>query len=219
MNFNNNDAAVLKNIILHRRDVRGNNFLPTAISEEITDRLLFAFEHAPSVGYSQPWQVILIRNNETKQAVKEIFEKENIDAVTQFPDEKAAAYTTLKLEGIMEAPVNMAVFYTPPESAVLGQTSMKEVGLYSVVCGIQNLWLMARALNIGVGWVSILHEEKVKQLLQVPRYFKLIAYLCIGYVNEFYEKPELEITGWANRKNRDHFIHQETFNRKKHAST
>lgn len=122
----------------------------------------------------------------------------------------------MKLEGITEAPVNIAVFYTPNDEPVLGQTSMKETGMYSVICGIQNMWLMARSLNIGMGWVSILNEEKVKQVLNMPMTFQLIGYLCIGYVKEFGNVPELEIVGRETRKKRTDFIHHEIFNDRGH---
>lgn len=216
MHFNDKDAELLKNIIVHRRDVRGNQFLPDPVSDEILNKLLFAFEHSPSVGYSQPWQIIIIRENGIKQNIKEIFESENQSASIKFAGERFERYRQLKLEGIVEAPVNIAVFYTPSEKPVLGQTSMKDVGIYSVICGIQNMWLMARSLNIGMGWVSILDEEKVKQTLQVPQELLLIGYLCIGYVKEFGDMPELEILGWESKKRRTDFIHHEVFNGRKH---
>ncbi|MBN8719119.1 MAG: 5,6-dimethylbenzimidazole synthase [Sediminibacterium magnilacihabitans] len=211
MQFNITDTEILRNIILHRRDVRGNRFLSTPVSSAVMDQLLFAFEHAPSVGYSQPWQLIVIEKEATKQAVKNIFTESNDHEHVRFDSDKASQYKRLKLEGIVEAPVNIAVFYTPPRQPVLGQTMMPEVGLYSVVCGIQNMWLMARSLNVGMGWVSILEPEKIKEVLHVPSHLQLVAYLCIGYVSKFDELPELELLGWERRKNQAEFIHHETF--------
>ena len=196
MQFNITDTEILRNIILHRRDVRGNRFLSTPVSSAVMDQLLFAFEHAPSVGYSQPWQLIVIEKEATKQAVKNIFTESNDHEHVRFDSDKASQYKRLKLEGIVEAPVNIAVFYTPPRQPVLGQTMM---------------WLMARSLNVGMGWVSILEPEKIKEVLHVPSHLQLVAYLCIGYVSKFDELPELELLGWERRKNQAEFIHHETF--------
>lgn len=212
MKFSEHDSQILKNIITHRRDVRGNQFLSTPIPDDLLNKLLYSFEHAPSVGYSQPWQIIIIANQIIKQKVKDIFNSENMNAAKKFSGERSEQYQQLKLEGITEAPINIAVFYKPSNTPILGQTSCKEVGVYSVVCGIQNMWLMARSLNVGMGWVSILDEEKVKQVLLVPSELQLVAYLCIGYVQEFKDAPELETLGWETRKNRAQYIHNDFFN-------
>ncbi|MGB1311771.1 MAG: 5,6-dimethylbenzimidazole synthase [Leucothrix sp.] len=196
--FNQQDSQVLEDIILHRRDVRGNRFTQEPVSDEMVERLLNAAIHAPSVGYSQPWRFVVIRDEQTKQAIRRTYEVENAKAGEVFSDKPL--YQRLKLEGITESPVNIAVFYEPSEQPVLGQTSMPEVGLYSVVCAVQNMWLMARAENIGVGWVSILDEAQVKATLNAPEGLQLVAYLCVGYVTEFLDKPELEILQWDKRK-------------------
>jgi len=198
--FTEQEASVLEEIIFNRRDVRGNRFLSKAVNEEILDKLVSAAVHAPSVGFSQPWEFVIIRDAGVKSRIKDCFTEENDRAKDLFNAEKHEQYTRLKLEGITEAPVNMAVFYVPSPEPVLGQTSMKEVGLYSVVCAIQNIWLMARALNIGVGWVSILNPDKVKSILNAPEQHQLIAYLCIGHVDKFLTSPELEQLQWERRK-------------------
>lgn len=197
--FTEQDAALLEEFILHRRDVRGNRFLDKVVEDEVIERLLFAALNAPSVGFSQPWEFVIVKDPFIKAQVKQTFSEENEKATDHFKEE----YTRLKLEGIIEAPVNIAVFYKPSVAPVLGQTSMEEVGLYSVVCAIQNMWLMARALNIGMGWVSILNPDKVKQILHAPEGNKLVAWLCIGYVDKFFTQPELEILQWEKRKERD----------------
>jgi nicotinate-nucleotide--dimethylbenzimidazole phosphoribosyltransferase len=198
--FNAAEVKVLEEIILHRRDVRGNRFKQDPISDEVLEKILLAAVHGPSVGFSQPWEFVVIRDPETKLRVRKSFNEENSQATHLFEKEKALKYAGLKLEGILESPLNLAVFYKPSRVAVLGQTSMKEVGLYSVVCAIQNMWLMARALNVGIGWVSILDPKKVKTILQAPDENQLVAYLCLGYVHEFTDKPELEILEWEKRK-------------------
>ncbi|MGB1011485.1 MAG: 5,6-dimethylbenzimidazole synthase [Thiolinea sp.] len=196
--FTPQESKVLEDVILHRRDVRGNRFTPDPIADETLERILSAAIHAPSVGYSQPWRFVVIRDPETRQTIRDSYEQENAKAGEIFQDRPE--YQRLKLEGITEAPVNIAVFYQPSEQPVLGQTSMPEVGLYSVVCAVQNLWLMARAENIGVGWVSILDEATVKTILHAPADYQLVAYLCVGHVSEFLERPELEILQWDKRK-------------------
>jgi 5,6-dimethylbenzimidazole synthase len=145
---------------------------------------------------------VLITDKTLRQQVKESFDQANADALNSFAH-RQQEYARLKLEGILEAPLNIAVFYKPPVTPVLGQTTMEETGLYSVVCAVQNLWLMARALNIGVGWVSILDPDKVSRLLNAPAGRRLVAYLCVGYTDGFYAQPELELLGWERRKQRE----------------
>lgn len=203
--FTVQDRQTLEDIIIHRRDVRGNRFTNQDVSEEAINKLLFAALHAPSVGYSQPWEFVVIRNLALKQQVKDSYERENTKATDIFKDRPL--YQKLRLEGIIEAPVNIAVFYKPSSQPVLGQTSMNQVGLYSVVCAMQNMWLMARAQNMGLGWVSILDEAKVKQILKAPPENQLVAYLCIGYVAEFLERPELEMLGWEKYKGLESVIY------------
>jgi 5,6-dimethylbenzimidazole synthase len=218
--FTKQEAAVLEEIIFNRRDVRGNHFSQKEVGDEILDKLLSAAIHAPSVGFSQPWEFVVIKNDAIKQQVKESFNEENQKAKLLFKNEKEdlspnnekeSLYARLKLEGITEAPLNLAVFYKPSASPVLGQTSMKEAGLYSVVCAIQNIWLMARALNIGVGWVSILDPEKVKCILNAPPQNQLIAYLCIGWVDKFLHRPELEELNWEKRKEKQAVVYYDTY--------
>jgi 5,6-dimethylbenzimidazole synthase len=205
------EAAVLRDIICNRRDVRGNRFIDRPVEDDVLHQLLDAAFHAPSVGYSQPWEFVLIKDPCVKKQVKESFIVENENAVPVFETEKQATYVQLKLEGIMEAPLNIAVFYKPSIKPVLGQTSMEEAGLYSVVCAIQNIWLMARALNLGIGWVSILDAEKVKRIVKAPEHNKLVAYLCVGYTDGFYTQPELELLQWEKRKASDAVVFYESY--------
>ncbi|EPJ52081.1 MAG: nitroreductase [Osedax symbiont Rs2] len=209
--FNSADSDLLEQIILHRRDVRGNRFLDKAIPQKALNKILYAGVNAPSVGFSQPWEFVLIRDKERKQAIKASFKEENLKAEASFCPKRQQSYKKLKLEGIHEAPVNIAVFYKPSDHPVLGQTSMKEVGRYSVVCAVQNMWLMARALNIGLGWVSIIDPEKVKKILNAPQQNQLVAYLCLGYVDYFYQNPELERLNWEQRKDFSDLVKEECY--------
>lgn len=209
--FTKEEQELLEEILMHRRDVRGNHFLNTPIPQQAVDTILQAALEAPSVGFSQPWEFVLIRDQKTKQAVKETFSEETAYAATQFTDQKQKEYIKLKLEGILESPLNIAVFYTPKDGPVLGQTSMPDMGKYSVVCAIQNMWLMARSLNIGMGWVSILDPQKVKQVLKAPEKNELIGYLCFGYTDMFYNQPELELKKWDRKKLQKEVVVQEKY--------
>ena len=209
--FTDQERQTLETIMLHRRDVRGNRFIDKAVSDEAVDNILSAALLAPSVGFSQPWEFVIIRERLTKERIVENYKRTNAQEQAQFNDEKQEQYARLKLEGILDAPVNIAVFYKPENKPVLGQTSMEEVGLYSVVCAVQNMWLMSRAMNIGLGWVSILDPEEVKQTLNAPKENQLVAYLCLGYVSEFLEKPELELLQWEKRKPSDSMVYYENY--------
>ncbi len=202
MKFNDEDLDVLFKIIRARRDVRGNRFLDKQIEKEELYTILQAALYAPSVGYSQPWKFIVIEDKTTKEKIYQNFIEENQKAKEIFQNK---TYNTLKLEGIKEAPINIAVLYDKPKKTTLGMTSQAKMGEYSVVCAVQNMWLMARALNIGIGWVSILDEKKVLKLLGYEEK-ELIAYLCVGYVEEFLDKPELKTLGWEKTKEFDEVV-------------
>ncbi|EAQ64541.1 Putative oxidoreductase NAD protein [Marinomonas sp. MED121] len=213
--FDAEASDLLSQIIQYRRDVRGNRFLPTPIEDSALKQILDAALHAPSVGFSQPWEFVLIKDKATKHKIRESFNTENDkakDTLSHSLDkDKQTQYQGLKLEGIEESPLNLAVFYKPSKQPVLGQTSMPDMGRFSVVCAVQNMWLMARSLNIGMGWVSILNPDDVKAILKAPKDRELIAYLCVGYVDKFYDKPELELQKWEARKNAEQVIIKEQY--------
>jgi len=198
VNFTLQDAQALQTILSARRDVRGNRYINKAIAPDVLEAIFHAANCAPSVGFSQPWEFMVIDDPTLREKVYGEFEKENGKAKKIFRSN--ALYPSLKLEGIKESAYNIAVLYKKPTKAILGQTSQKRVGEYSVVCAIQNLWLMARAYNIGVGWVSILKPKKIKKILDISSQYKLIAYLTIGYVNEFLDEPELQTLNWETKK-------------------
>lgn len=216
--FNENESQILSDIILHRRDIRGNRFTREEVTEEDLNEILLAGINAPSVGFSQPWKFVVIQSAETKKEVHKSFLEENAKAHTIFKEtftkeelHKSELYSDLKLEGVLESPINIAVYYTPSPTPTLGQTSMKEVGLYSVVCAIQNMWLKARSLNLGMGWVSIVDPRKVNKILNSPKKLKLVAYLCLGHVSEFPEIPELETIKWEKKKQLEDVMVMENF--------
>ncbi len=188
--------------IFSRRDVR-SHFIQKDIPDDALLRILNAAHHAPSVGFSQPWNFILVKDMPTRQKVKESFLRERERSTRMLDDnrERQDKYRSLKLEGIIESAVNICVTYDPTRFGpfVLGRTSIEETGVYSVCCAIQNLWLAARAEGIGVGWVSILSNQDLEEILEIPPHVKPVAYLCLGYVDEFASKPDLEAAGWLSR--------------------
>ncbi|MEA3289269.1 MAG: 5,6-dimethylbenzimidazole synthase [Campylobacterota bacterium] len=198
MKFTKKQQNILNDIIISRRDVRGNNFLSKNIKKKKLKKILQSGLHAPSVGFSQPWKFVVIENNDTKQKVYDDFTSHYEKSKKHFKGREL--YNSLKLEGIKESPVNIAVFYKKPKKKVLGQTSQKKMGEYSVVCAIQNMWLMARSLNIGIGWVSIISHKKVRKILNVSDEYKLVGYLCVGYTKQFLDTPELETLKWEKKK-------------------
>lgn len=205
--FQENERQLLEEIMTLRRDVRGNHFTDEVIDDTTIKQLLSVASISPSVGFSQPWEFVIIRDKKLKTTMIESYHNERKLEQQSFDSKKQQAYKELKLEGILEAPVNIAVFHKPSSVPVLGQNSMPEMGEYSVVCAIQNMWLMARAMNIGIGWVSILNPKTVKETLDIPENFKLVAYLCVGHVSAFLTEPELETLGWKKRINIDDVMH------------
>lgn len=183
-----------------RRDVRGQ-FLPDPVPDEVLARILRAAHHAPSVGFMQPWDFIVVRDQAVKQKVHAAFTKAHAEAAQMFEGEQRETYRRLKLEGILESPVNICITCDRRRTGpvVIGRTHLPEMDLFSAVCAVQNLWLAARAENVGVGWVSIAHRNELRDAMGIPADIHPIAYLCLGYVSHFYEKPELESAGWLPR--------------------
>jgi 5,6-dimethylbenzimidazole synthase len=199
--FSKAEQEVIYRVIRARRDIR--HFSSQPVPEEALIRILEAAHHAPSVGFMQPWNFIMINSRKIRQKIKDSFEEMNADQLRQLSeDERKELYSRLKLEGIMEAPVNMAVTCDRNRDApfVLGRGPMPETDLFSTCLAIQNMWLAARAEGIGIGWVSILNRPKVEEILGLPSGVRLVAYLCIGYPVEFRKKPMLEELGWKSRE-------------------
>jgi len=186
--------------IYSRRDVR-SHFTSRNIEDDVLARILNAAHHAPSVGFSQPWNFILIKEMITKKMIKNSFEQEKNRSSKLIEEPKRSKYLSFKLEGILESPINLCVTYDPSKFGpfVIGRTSIPEAGLYSVCCAVQNLWLAARTEGVGLGWVSILSNDTLKEVLELPEHVVPIAYLCLGYVDEFAQKPDLETAGWLPR--------------------
>ena len=205
--------AVYKTIFA-RRDVR--RFLSAPIAAEVVERILLAAHHAPSVGFMQPWNFIVIREPHTKKLIKHAFLLARSHEAERFSDEKKTLYLSLKLEGIEEAPLNICVTCdsTRHGPAVLGRSQIPQTDIYSTCCAIENLWLAARAEGLGVGWVSILSEQRLKEILRIPAHITVVGYLCMGYPVRFESKPELESVGWLDRLPLSDVIFDESWNGK-----
>ncbi|MBN1279109.1 MAG: 5,6-dimethylbenzimidazole synthase [Chlorobiaceae bacterium] len=206
------ERDALYKVIYSRRDVRGQ-YLPDPVPDEVVGRLLDAAHHAPSVGFMQPWDFIVVKDPAIRKELKGGFERAHREAALQFSEEKRKQYCGFKLEGIMESPLGICVTCDRSRSGevVIGRTANPEMDLYSSVCAVQNLWLAARAENLGVGWVSIIHHDHVRRVLGIPEHIVPVAWLCVGYVSFFHETPELEQAGWLPRLELETLVHHETW--------
>ncbi len=206
--FSEADRAGLYKAIFNRRDVRGQ-FLPDPVPEAVLARLLTAAHFAPSVGFMQPWSFVVVTDPAVKARVHGDFEAANEEAALRFEGARREAYRKLRLQGIREAPVNLCITCDRDRAGpvVLGRTHIPTMDLYSTVCAVQNLWLAARAEGLGVGWVSILHPRRLQDILGIPQRVVPVAYLCLGFVSHFLDRPELESAGWRTRLPLDQLIH------------
>ena len=197
--FPPDERAAFYHVIETRRDIRA--FRSDPIPEDILMKILGAAHHAPSVGLMQPWNFIVIHDRATKARVHALFLQENQAAAANYEGPRAALYRTLKLEGIEDAPVNVCVTCDRTRGGphVLGRNTIVDTDLFSTCCAIENLWLAARVEGIGVGWVSILNNDELRRILGIPEPVVPVAYLCIGYAQEFLDEPELQRRGWAHR--------------------
>lgn len=193
-------AAALEELLRWRRDVRG--FRPDPIDESDIHALLEIAQLAPSVGLSQPWRFVRVRSQPARAAVRACFERCNAEALAGYDGEQAALYARLKLSGLDDAPVQIAVFCVDDVGTGhgLGRRTMPETAAYSVVTAVHTLWLAARAKQIGMGWVSILDPEEIAAALSAPAGWRLIAYLCLGRPKAEHDTPELERAGWERRQ-------------------
>jgi 5,6-dimethylbenzimidazole synthase len=194
------DRESFYRVVFSRRDVRGQ-FLPDPVDVKVLARILQAAHHAPSVGFMQPWDFIIIESEKIRRQIHNVFNQAHNEAAEMFEEERKETYKSLKLEGIMDAPVNICITCDRRRTGpvVIGRTHIREMDIYSSVCAIQNFWLAARAEGLGVGWVSIFHEDALKNILDLPEHIVPVGYLCLGHVKYFYDRPELELVGWQKR--------------------
>ena len=196
--------------IFGRRDIR-SQFVDTPVDDELLNRVLLAAHHAPSVGFMQPWNFVVIRDPAARERVHAAFLRAHEESAAMFDEKRRRQYQRFKLEGIREAPVNLLVTCDRSRSGpvVIGRTVQPDMDIYSTVCAVQNLWLAARAEGLGVGWVSIIHEQDLREIFGLPEDIMVIAYLCIGFVSHFPERPELETAGWLPRLELENLVFRE----------
>ncbi len=198
--FSEAERAAVYRAIDERRDVRAD-FVADPVQPDVLARVLGAAHRAPSVGLSQPWRFLVIGERATREAVHALFTQANDSAARAYEGERAVTYRNLRLAGILDAPLGIAVFCddAPDRGAGLGRHTMPETARYATVCAIENLWLAARAEGLGIGWVSIVDPSALHAALGAPPELALVAYLCVGYVRAFAPEPDLERDGWERR--------------------
>jgi 5,6-dimethylbenzimidazole synthase len=192
--------ARLLELVAWRRDVR--RFRPDALPPGTLERLIETACLAPSVGLSQPWRFVTVEDAGRREAVRAEFRACNAQALAAYSGERAGRYAALKLEGLREAPHQLAVFCDRATQVGhgLGRRTMPEMAEYSVVAAVCTLWLAARAEGIGLGWISILDPARMTSLLDVPPDWRFIGYFCLGYPLHADDRPELERALWERRR-------------------
>lgn len=198
--FTPEERAAVYKAIARRRDIR--HFLPDPLPDGLVERLLQAAHHAPSVGYMQPWNFIVITDTEMKRRLREVVDRERVAASVHFQDERRDLYLRLKVEGLEAAPVTICVTCDPTRGGphVLGRNSDPLTDRDSVSCAIQNLWLAARAEGVAAGWVSIFKKPDVRAILGIPPHVEPIGLISLGYTPSFPDRPVLETVGWEKRR-------------------
>ncbi|WP_433396068.1 nicotinate-nucleotide--dimethylbenzimidazole phosphoribosyltransferase [Streptomyces sp. CA-146814] len=206
--------AVLR-VMRERRDIR-NGFRSDPIPHEVLLRVLEAAHTAPSVGHSQPWDFVVIRSAETRRSMHELAQRQREAYARSLPKGRAKQFKELKIEAILDTPVNIVVTADPTRGGrhTLGRHTQPQMAPYSSALAVENLWLAARAEGLGVGWVSFFDEREMVRALGLPEHLEVVAYLCVGYVDEFPEEPELLQAGWSKRRPLSWVVHEETYGRR-----
>ncbi len=202
-------------VIAGRRDVR-SGFVPDAVPDDVLMRILGAAHQAPSVGFSQPWDFLVLTDVATRTRVQRLVHAERDRYTASLPAARASAFAALKVEAILETPVNIVVTCDATRGGrhVLGRQSQPQMAAFSTACAVQNLWLAARAEGLGMGWVSFFDERELAGELALPKHLEIVAYLCLGYVEQFASEPELALAGWATRRPLSWAVHQQRWGRR-----
>jgi 5,6-dimethylbenzimidazole synthase len=199
--FDPSFRATFADLLAWRRDVR--HFRTGEAPDEATLADLFDLAaFAPSVGNCQPTRFVRVDDPARRASIRANFEAANHEALSTYGGARAALYARLKLAGLNDAPIHIAVFCdeTTQQGHGLGARTMAETRRYSAVCALHTFWLAARTRGLGVGWVSILDPAAIAEALDVPRVWTFIAYLCVGFPREQHLIPELERSGWQRRE-------------------
>lgn len=205
--------------IFGRRDVR--SFRPDPVPEETLDRLLTAAHHAPSVGFMQPWDFVIVQDYGIRQRIERTFEEARQAEALRYDEPLRSKYLSMKLEGILDAPLSLCITCDPSRGGskpVLGRGSIPETDVYSTCLAVQNLWLAGRAEGLGVGWVSIVSNDGLREILGIPSHVTPVAYLCVGYPKEdFLDEPMLQKNGWRDRLSLEPLVHRNSWEEDKKA--
>ncbi|MFF1557536.1 nicotinate-nucleotide--dimethylbenzimidazole phosphoribosyltransferase [Streptomyces sp. NPDC058279] len=209
------DRDAIQRVMRERRDIR-KGFRPDPIPHDVLLRVLEAAHTAPSVGHSQPWDFVVIRSAETRRTMHELAQRQREAYAKSLPKGRAKQFKELKIEAILDTPVNIVVTADPTRGGrhTLGRHTQPQMAPYSSALAVENLWLAARAEGIGVGWVSFFDEREMVRELGLPEHLEVVAYLCVGYVDEFPEEPELAQAGWSRRRPLAWVVHEETYGRR-----
>jgi len=195
--YSNEEIAALDRAIRERRDMR--HFLPDPLPVGLVERLVEAAHHAPSVGYMQPWRFVRVRDAERRARIHALVEQERLATAAALPS-RNEEFMQVKIEGIRECAELLVVALMPGrERHLIGRRTLPEMDIASVGCAIQNMWLLARAEGVGIGWVSFFDPDKLAALLEMPKGARPLAVLCIGKVPAFYPRPMFEDAGWGQR--------------------
>jgi nicotinate-nucleotide--dimethylbenzimidazole phosphoribosyltransferase len=210
--FPDDQRAAVYRAIEERRDVR-RDFLPDPIPSDVLERVLAAAHRAPSVGFSQPWDFIVITDAGRRARIKALAERSRQEFADALPASRARTFDKLKTEAILQTPVNIVITCDPTRGGrhTLGRHAQPQTAAYSSVLAVANLWLAARAEGLGVGWVSFFSERELAAELGLPPHLEVVAYLCIGYVASFAPEPELALAGWARRRPLGWAVHAEEY--------
>lgn len=205
-------GADLYDVIARRRDTRAE-FSDEQLDPVVLERILRAAHSAPSVGHSQPWDFVLVRDSATRERFQEHVASERAIFADALTGERAETFARIKVEGILESALGVVVTHDPDRGGtqVLGRHAIDDAGLYSTCLAIQNLWLAATAEGLGVGWVSFYREEFLRDLLGIPERVRPIAWLCVGPVTHLEEVPDLERHGWRQQRPLAKAIHHEKY--------
>lgn len=197
--FSQDFQSELYDLMKWRRDVR--HFKPDTVDPDLLRKCLDAFHMAPSVGLSEPWRIVAVNSPLARQKSLDNFKAANADALANYEGKQAESYASLKLSGMTDAPIQLAVFCEEdtPKGSGVGVQTMPEMRRYSVVSAIMSFWLATRAYGLGLGWVSILDPVQLRTDLDLPDNWSLVAYLCVGWPKEETDTPELETVGWEAR--------------------
>ncbi|WP_353950558.1 5,6-dimethylbenzimidazole synthase [Knoellia sp. S7-12] len=199
----------LDSVIAGRRDIR--RFRSDPVAQELLIEVLSAGHQAPSVGHSQPWRFIVVRDPAIRDRAAHLADRARLDQAALLTNDRAARMLDLKLEGLREAPVGVVVVCDrrTPASGVLGRATFPDADMWSCACAIENMWLAARARGLGMGWVTLFDPAELADLLELPEAVVPMGWMCLGWPDERPPKPGLERAAWSKRMPLDDIVMQD----------